>query len=475
MNTGPMNARAVLLLSLAAIVPAGCTLKSPPERADVQAQALPGVQAPDSWRSGAFLRRYPSRMRWLADFADPRLDALVAEALANNPDLLAAAARVEQAAAYVESAASALYPQVAAMGNVSGKDSSSGTVDFYGVFASWELDLWGKIRSGREAASLQLVSVRLAQAWAQESMAAMMARAWFVASEARLQKAVADDMVAAAREARGPGPDRQRVGIGNEYDVSVAQASLATSRDAAEQLGLSFRQSVPGHRDAGGPVSGRGTRRSRRAARPARPGTCGPALRTARKAPRRDRGGTARRHRLLPGPGNQGGTPAPRSSSTPASPASRVTSWCSRNRTTLSGASAAGSACRSTWAVDSKAEIKVRTAEQKEAVAEYGRAGANAFAEVEQALSAGYALEAREPLLQRAVTENGRALELAEIRYRVGSDDLRAVQQQQMSLFSAKSALLRVQSEQLVQRINLHLALGGSFESCNRGLTPSFS
>jgi outer membrane protein TolC len=112
-----------------------------------------------------------------------------------------------------------------------------------------------------------------------------------------------------------------------------------------------------------------------------------------------------------------------------------------------------------------KAEIKVRTAEQKEAVAEYGRAGANAFAEVEEALSAGYALEARVPLLQRAVSENDRALTLAETRYRVGSDDLRAVQQQQMSLFAAKSALLRVQSEQLVQRINLHLALGGSFES----------
>ena len=169
-----MNARAVLLLSLAAIMPAGCTLKSPPERADVQGQALPAVQAPDSWRSGASSADTVEDA-WLADFADPRLDALVAEALANNPDLLAAAARVEQAAAYVESAASALYPQVAAMGNVSGKDSSSGTVDFYGVFASWELDLWGKVRSGREAASLQLVSVQMAPAWEQGSMAAMVA------------------------------------------------------------------------------------------------------------------------------------------------------------------------------------------------------------------------------------------------------------------------------------------------------------
>ena len=64
----------------------------------------------------------------------------------------------------------------------------------------------------------------------------------------------------------------------------------------------------------------------------------------------------------------------------------------------------------------------------------------------------------------RAITaENQRAVELAGIRLRVGSGDLRAVLQQQLALYSARSALLRVQSEQRLQRINLHLALGGGF------------
>jgi multidrug efflux system outer membrane protein len=52
---------------------------------------------------------------------------------------------------------------------------------------------------------------------------------------------------------------------------------------------------------------------------------------------------------------------------------------------------------------------------------------------------------------------------VAETRYRVGSADLRSVQQQQLQLAAAKTSLLRVQSEQLVQRVNLYLALGGSF------------
>ena len=61
------------------------------------------------------------------------------------------------------------------------------------------------------------------------------------------------------------------------------------------------------------------------------------------------------------------------------------------------------------------------------------------------------------------MTDNQRALALAQTSYRVGQADLRSVQQQQLNVHAARLALLRVQSEQLAQRANLHLALGGSF------------
>jgi outer membrane protein TolC len=111
-----------------------------------------------------------------------------------------------------------------------------------------------------------------------------------------------------------------------------------------------------------------------------------------------------------------------------------------------------------------QAQQDIRTAEQKQAIAEYGRVGANAFGEVENALSAEFSLDRREAILKLAVAENLRAVELANVRYKVGSGDLRAVQQQLLALAAARTALLRVQSERLVQRVNLHLALGGSFE-----------
>jgi len=456
-----MNAQAVLLLVLAATLPAGCALKSPPERADVQAEALPGLQPPDAWRSGSATAG-PVGDAWLAAFRDPRLDALVAEALANNPDLLAAAARVEQAAAYVESASSSLYPQVNAIGNFSGKDSSSGTLNFAGVFASWELDLWGKVRSGREVARLQLMSTELATAWAQQSMAAMVARAWFLASEARLQKGLADDMVAASEKLVNLARERHRIGIGNEYDVSVAEASLATYRDTAEQLGLAFRQSVQAIETLVGRYPA--AELDVPAALPDLPGPVPAGLPSELLERRPDVAAAERRVAAaffrveeikaarLPAISLTSGFSA-LSSDLVVLKERDDPVWGFGGRATVPLYLGGGL----------QAEVKVRTAEQKEAVAEFGRAGASAFSEVEKALAAGFALDAREPLLVQAVTENDQALRLAETRYRVGSDDLRAVEQQQLRLFGAKSALLRVQSEQLVQRVNLHLALGGSF------------
>ena len=111
-----------------------------------------------------------------------------------------------------------------------------------------------------------------------------------------------------------------------------------------------------------------------------------------------------------------------------------------------------------------QAQVDARTAEQKAAIVEYGKVSAKVFGEVESALSAELAAAEREQILARSIRENARALELAQVRYRVGSADLRGVQQQQLALYAAQVTLLRVQSERLVQRVNLHLALGGSFD-----------
>ena len=111
-----------------------------------------------------------------------------------------------------------------------------------------------------------------------------------------------------------------------------------------------------------------------------------------------------------------------------------------------------------------KSQVQIRTAEQKEAVAAYASVGLRAFGDVENALSAEKAAREREQILTQTLADNQRAYDVVQTQFKVGSTDLRYVSQRQLALNATRSALVRMQAEQRVQRINLHLALGGSFE-----------
>ena len=110
-----MNAlRCTLLLATASsLVLAGCALKNPPFGADIMPESA-RAKIPGSWagphRSGTVVPN------WIRNFGDPELNALVADAVERNPDLKAAAARVEASRAAVRIAASSLYPRIAMKG-----------------------------------------------------------------------------------------------------------------------------------------------------------------------------------------------------------------------------------------------------------------------------------------------------------------------------------------------------------------------
>ena len=89
------SAGAIALALLPALT--GCALKPLPEAAEVTAQALPATtRIPPVWQ--AYASAGPDTAAspddWLKSFNDPALQAIVAEALAHNPDLQAAAAQV---------------------------------------------------------------------------------------------------------------------------------------------------------------------------------------------------------------------------------------------------------------------------------------------------------------------------------------------------------------------------------------------
>jgi outer membrane protein TolC len=109
-------------------------------------------------------------------------------------------------------------------------------------------------------------------------------------------------------------------------------------------------------------------------------------------------------------------------------------------------------------------QVEIRTLEQKAAVADYARMALRAVGDVEQALTAGGNLAERAARLEIVEAENLRALGLANDQHRVGRGDLRAVRARELDVENARLALLAVRAAQLSERVNLHLALGGSFE-----------
>jgi multidrug efflux system outer membrane protein len=449
---------------LAVVMLAGCALKAPPERVDLQKQALPNLTIPERWAEPAGIAGAVGR-GWLAAFNDPSLDALVKEALANNPDLQVAAARVEQAASFVKVAGATLYPQVSALARGGGALSGdSSGLEGAGVFANWELDLWGRVRAGRASAQDQYGSAALDAEYARQSLAAMVAKSWFLATEVRMQKANAEEMAAASERQLGLAQDRLRVGRGDEYDVALARANLATFRDSVRSLDLAYQQAARALEALAGRYPAAAL--SVPAGLAALPGPVPVGVPSALLERRPDVVAAERRvaaafYRVEESKAAR----LPRISLTAAVTSISSELFVLKDRDNPVWSAGASLTAPLFLGGQLQAQVEIRTAEQKQALAEYGRVGARAFGEVENALSTAFALDDREKILAQAVADNARALELANVRYRVGAGDLRAVQQQSLALHAARTALVRVQAERLVQRVNLHLALGGSFEA----------
>ena len=449
-----------MLLSVAAL--GACALKSPPERKDLAKEALPNFQVPPAWTAqpgagGAI------QGGWLAGFDDPQLDNLVREVLASNPDLQVAAARVEQAASFVKVAGATLYPQVSALARGGGALSGdSSGLEGAGIFANWELDLWGRVRAGRAAARDQYGSAALDYEYARQSLAALAAKSWFLATEARLQKMNAEEMAAASEKQVGFANDRLRVGRGDEYDVALARATLATFRDSVQSLDLAYQQAVRALEALAGRYPAAALNVPAQLASLPGPVPVGMPSELLERRPdvvAAERRVAAAFYRVEEAKAAR----LPRISLTAAVTSISSELFVLKDRDNPVWSVGASITAPLFLGGQLQAQVEVRTAEQKQALAEYARVGSRAFGEVENALSTAFTLDAREAILRDAVVDNGRALELANVRFRVGAGDLRAVQQQSLALHAARTALLRVQTERLVQRVNLHLALGGSF------------
>ena len=457
-----MHARHAITV-LVSVGLAGCALKDMPPREDIAKEGMPNLAAPPQWAAaGAAAGAVGDN--WLASFKEPRLDTLVKEAVVYNADLRIAAARVDTAAAYLAGAKSPLWPQVNLLARGGGKMSGdSSGLSGVGLFASWELDLWGRVRAVVRSTEFQYQSAQLDAEYARQSIAALIAKGWILAIEARLQKAQAEASLQSAEQLAALARDRYRVGSGDDYELALAQANVETFHDTVRNLNLAYQNALRALETLLGRYPAAAVAVAEQL--PRWPGDV-PAGLPSELLERRPDVVAAERRVAAAFYRTEEAKAARLPKITLVANFTSINSelFLLQHRDNPVFSAGAGLLQPIFLGGLLQSQVDARTAEQQAAIADYGKVSARAFGEVEGALSAGVTAAEREEILVRAVRDNERALELANIRYRVGMSDLSAVRQQQLALYAARVALLRVQSERLVQRVNLYLALGGSFE-----------
>lgn len=222
--------RYALLVTAAALL--GACAVGPDYRAPETA-ATPFIEA-----STAGVAEEPFEAAWWEQFRDPVLDELVDRALADDLDLKIALARVEEARAVLGGARRDRWPGVSAeiarsesKGQQPGLTSDRVDVESYdaGLATLWELDLFGRVRRGVEAAGAAAGAAVAELHDAQVLVAAEVARNYVELRGAQKRLRVARQNLSYQQETLDLTRVRLELGRGSELDVASASARLAAT------------------------------------------------------------------------------------------------------------------------------------------------------------------------------------------------------------------------------------------------------
>lgn len=150
--------------ALAVLVCSGCALGPDYVRPTVEVPASYRFE-PDAAPNATPVATLAEMPAWWRSFGDTELDALVSEGLAANHDLRIATARVDEFAARVVATRAQGLPQVGYGASAGRQRAGGSTASSYSALlsASWELDLWGRIRREDEAARANLLATEQAR------------------------------------------------------------------------------------------------------------------------------------------------------------------------------------------------------------------------------------------------------------------------------------------------------------------------
>ncbi len=440
----------------------------------------PKFAVPETFREQAKRDDVPdlASLPWWGSFGEPALAALVGEALEANLDLAVAVQRVEQARQTARAAYWALYPTLGlgvgagfAHGNANTPTAVPGGTangNFTGgASASWEIDVWGRLRRAAEAAD------HLAQASEDDrralylTVAAEVATAYFQLRVLDLQIARGRSAIAIRQRTLDLFAERAKGGVGNDLEQARAEANV---RDA-EALVVAFEQSATLTENALSLLLGRPSGAIARGAHLtalALPPTVPAGLPSTLLERRPDV--RAAERRLMAANAQIGVAEAA------FFPRFDLTGFLGFASTDLTRIAAAGASdvlfgAAGTFGYTApilggerlQANLAIAKAEHKAATLLWRRAGLTALREVNDALvqvqktaEAHTARDAQAEALRRAVDK-------ADQRYRGGVSNYLEILTAQEQLLAAELAATQAKGQQFVALVGLYRALGGGY------------
>ena len=452
-----VSTQALFLLGLI-----GCTSTSPVQE-KIVAKVFNQTSFPEVWQSIKAQGEFDQQA--LGFDVSPELLLLIKEAIAYNPDLKMAAARIDQSRATLKAVGASLMPNIGigAQTGTSTIPTSTSAISGAGLIASWDIDLWGRVRSDQKASEARLISAELDASYARQSIAAQVVKSWIVISELTQQVQLSENLLAITNQQLELMKVGLKVGRNSQQDVILNESIL---RNYQNQL-LANQQSLGNAKRALEILLGR------------YPATQVQAVQSLSKTLNELPAGIpsqilSRRPDLLAAEerfkASFQDVEAAKRAKLPSIKITGGIGYIENSAIQLSNAISNPISSLTAQLLmplflggQLDAQVEAKTAVQTQSLAQYQKTALNALSEVEGGLANDLILKQREAAMQAQLQALQSSVKYALIQKEVGKGDLFQYLQQQLNANNSQSALLRLQSECLLNRVSLHQALGGKF------------
>lgn len=223
----------------------------------------PDYLRPSTWLPSAFSEATPVAQstaidnRWWTLFEDATLNDLVEQALKNNADLRLAVARVEQADAVARETGAAYFPEINAQAAGSNSKLSTKTATWSpsspdilrsrsaAFTASYELDVWGRVRRANEASRAGLLASQYSRDSIRLSIAGLVSSTYLALRATDAQLAIANESLASREESLRLVKTRVDAGLVSPLDLYEASGAVANMQ--AQQADLRRQRALLEH------------------------------------------------------------------------------------------------------------------------------------------------------------------------------------------------------------------------------------